>query len=682
MQRQSLKKLISCMRNFKALGIGLVVLIVSLNAHSAVTLEKQYKVADNALYFNGRKVGQGEGNRTVGPYDYAFGPIISVHGDAIKKHKDFIFTTWYAGGKFNRHVMLSRYNMKTGVVRTIEFPHTHTGFRGDWWVGESHNTIAVGISPLDDTIHMLYDMHAYRNTGKFRNDYFRYAYSRKNAATVADRDFNLSLFVQDKPGDYNHVSLNGRAEPAQFEGLTYPRFFLNEDGDLLMHMRRGGNNNGAYVFSKYNARTSRWDELTQFNHMNAKRKGNRYNWGLYGSMKYINGKLRVGFQVRSGNNNDKFQYQNGIYYAYSDDQSGRTQWKDHTGKGFNIPFVNPDMIKIFEPGNLVQARGRNQVHIVRGFDFTVTRRGDVHIVSHVTDNANKVTRSAHTYKPAGESSFITTTDISRSGDLYTYANDVYIIALKGGRPYIRRAEGGTNNFETVYESKHGQRFSHGVPYIHEGKVYYYLQARGSGSARPTYVQIIDLGIIGQKSNTRGPEGYNFAARDGETVNVRGTMDIAYGAEGSFYYHYNQTGNLQCSNAVFGDPRPGVAKDCYVKAASVTPAFNASSPSSSNPSSVGSASACNGRVRLTRQNKVEIDLNRTNCVIFADNLSGRTLQVWDSDIHACNFRGTVAARGGSGRLNVSNDYVSSNEFTGRTVRLSPRNNCNYVTLGYY
>lgn len=707
MQSRKSKIIISCKHSFKTLGIGVAVLIASLNSHAAVTLENQYKVTDDALYFDGRKVGSGQGNRTGNAYDFKFGPRISAHGDAIKKHEDFVFTTWYRGGKYDRHVMLSRYNIKTGVLKTIEFPHTHTGFRGNWWIGESHNTIAVGISPLDGTIHMLYDMHFYHNTGRFKNDYFRYSYSRKNAATVPDKDFNLSLFVEEKPGDYTHVSLNGKPNPARYGGLTYPQFFLNENGDLLMHMRRGGNNNGAYVFSRYDARTSTWDRLTQFNHISAQRKGNSFNWGPYGGMKYINGKLRAGFQKRSGNNNDKFQYQNGIFYGYSDDPTGKSQWKNHNGQGFNIPFANPDIMKIFEPGNLVQAKGKDQVHIVGGFDFTVTGRGDVHFVSRVEDRTNKVARNAHTYKPAGNSSFITTTNISHTGKLYTYGNDVYIIGLKDGRPNILKTLGGTNNFETVYETKRGQKFSHGVPYIHEGKVYYYLQAEGTGSARPAYVQVIDLGVGEVNPNARGPEGYNFAAREGTTVNVRGTMNIAYGAQGSFHYHYNQTEDLQCSDAIFGDPKPGVAKNCYVQAVnglssssspSQSPSASQSSGSTlssisnpsprSNPSSRsssssgGSASQCNGRVRITRGEKIEIDLRTANCVIFADNLSGRTLQVWDSDTRACDFRGTVAARGGSGRLNISNDYVSSSIFAGRTLMFSSRNRCNHVTLRYF
>jgi len=194
----------------------LLLAFTALPAWAEVTLVDEYKVSDVGLFFDGRQLSYGElaqASKTEPTYDFKFGGRISPHGDCIKKLDHYIFTTWYRGGKFDRHVMLSRYNTQTGVLKTIEFPHQHTGFRGDWWIGESHNTIAVGISPKDGRIHMLYDMHSYNNND-FRNDYFRYAYSKENAATVPDEDFKLNLFVKDNQGDYTHVSLNGTPDPS------------------------------------------------------------------------------------------------------------------------------------------------------------------------------------------------------------------------------------------------------------------------------------------------------------------------------------------------------------------------------------------------------------------------------------------------------------------------------------
>ena len=39
-------------------------------------------------------------------------------------------------------------------------------------------------------------------------------------------------------------------EYSKYSALTYPQFFTNDLGDIFMYMREGGNNNGAYKFSK------------------------------------------------------------------------------------------------------------------------------------------------------------------------------------------------------------------------------------------------------------------------------------------------------------------------------------------------------------------------------------------------------------------------------------------------
>lgn len=63
----------------------------------------------------------------------------------------------------------------------------------------------------------------------------------------------------------------------------------------------------------------------------------------------------------------------------------------------------------------------------------------------------------------------------------------------------------------------------------------------------------------------GPEGYAYVGKEGATVNVNGTMDIAYGAYGSFHYLTGVTLDRTCDTSNFGaDPAFGVAKACYVR----------------------------------------------------------------------------------------------------------------------
>ncbi|GAC12649.1 BNR-4 repeat-containing protein [Paraglaciecola chathamensis] len=485
-------------------------LLTAFTLHAQVTLKQQVKISEEGLHFDGENLDFSNVTTpdTGEKYDYFFGPNISAHGDAVKTYKHFVFMTWYKGGKSERNVMLSRYNTLSGELSTIEFPHRHTGFRGDPLVGESHNTIGLSVSPINGTIHMVFDMHAYDNNnhgGKFKDDFFRYSYSIPGAAELPHSDFTLDKFVKDTSevsqgdNDYKHLTMTGDlSDKENFARLTYPKFFTTVDGTLLLYMRLGGNNNGAYVFNRYDAETETWSTFTKFNENNQKLKGNSYNWGLYGNMKYVNGKLRVGFQQRSNDNSDKYKYQNGVYYAYSDHPDGFGDWKNHKGEPMTWPLINSDEIKVFEPGDYISHTEANSVYIVGSFDWTVTEKGDIHIISKVrsTDRGRADYEEVyiHSYKPAGAEEFIISTDFPGASEIYTSGDNVYIVGLGGGRPYVEKAQGGTNNFVRVYEASDGPVFDHGTLYIKDGKVYYYLMERTSGNAMPLYLQIIDLDL--------------------------------------------------------------------------------------------------------------------------------------------------------------------------------------------
>ena len=469
-----------------------------------VTLQKEIKVTDLAMYFDGVKVPLSQSANSTTGYDFVYGRALTPHGDCIKVYGKYVFMTWYRGGKTDRHVMLTRYNTETETMKTIEFPHQHTGYDGKWWIGETHNTISVGICPKNGTIHMLYDMHRNANVDSFvaNDDVLRYSYTVAGAATVPDAEFTIDKFVQSSNNNYKHSSFPGINDANTTGLLTYPDFFVNDEGDLFMKNRFGYSENGKFLFAKYDG--NQWVGYTDFNRSNASNYDSAYNWGLYGDIKFLNGKIRVGFQQRANIKNDRYLYQNGFYYAYSDDPSGLTQWKDHAGNGFTRPLSNSDLIKISEPGDVVTTTEKDMAYMVSGFDWTVTKNGDVHFIGKVKDNSTTSstagqTKYVHTYKPAGTSSFITTTDFAGADELYSNGEYVYIIGLtSGGRPYVERALGGTNAFTRVYEATGGKTFEKGVVNIYDGKLYYYLLEKGasvSGDARPTYLQIIDLAIV-------------------------------------------------------------------------------------------------------------------------------------------------------------------------------------------
>ncbi|WP_282035774.1 BNR-4 repeat-containing protein [Saccharicrinis aurantiacus] len=469
------------------------IMITYTQAFAQVSLLDEVVISNKTLFFDGVKVDLDHTANSTTGYDYVYGNALTPHGDCIKAYKEFVFTVWYRGGKSDRHVMLTRYNTLTKVAKTIEFPHQHTGYDGKWWIGETHNTIAVGICPKDESVHLLYDMHRNGNVASFGDDHFRYSYSVTGAATVADADFELNKFEDSGSGTYKFNYLPGVDDENTTKLLTYPAFFTNGQGDLFMKMRFGYDKNGKFLFAKYDGND--WEGYTEFNRMGASGFGSDYNWGLYGDLKFLNGKLRIGFQRRSDNRTDKYQYQNGFYYAYSDDPSGVSQWKDYTGEGFSIPLAISDKTLISEPGDLVETTQKDMVHMVSGFDWTVTENDDIHFIGKVKDNENNVTKYVHTYKSVDDAEFTTTTDFGGAEALYAAGSDVYIISLKNSRVNIVKTEGGTSNFQQVYQSTSGPTFDKGVPYVYEGKLYYFLkESGGSGDERTTYLQIYDLDI--------------------------------------------------------------------------------------------------------------------------------------------------------------------------------------------
>ncbi|WP_040394574.1 BNR-4 repeat-containing protein [Catenovulum agarivorans] len=696
----------------KSLALYAAMLGLSATQASAqVTLETQVKISDYGLHFDGDDLDYGNvGNPDTGSkYDYFFGRSISAHGDAVKVYKHYVFMTWYRGGKYDRHVMLSRYNTQTGSIATIEFPHQHTGFRGDPLVGESHNTIGIAISPINGTIHMVYDMHAYDDNnhgGKFKDDYFRYSYSVPGAADVSDANFTLNKFVKDTSSvsqgsnDYKHLTMTGNlADKGNFARLTYPKFFKTTDGTLLLYMRLGGNNNGGYVFNRYDATTQTWSKFTEFNVVTAKNFGNDYNWGLYGNMKYVNGKLRVGFQQRSSINTDRYKYQNGVYYAYSDHPEGFGQWKNHQGQPMTWPLVNSDEIKVFEPGNYITGHtDANSVYIVGGFDWTVTAKGDIHMISQVrSSDKNRSDYQEvmlHSYKPAGASNFSISTDFSGAEEIYTAGDNVYVIGLNNGRPFVEKAQGGTNNFVRIYEDTDGMQFDHGVVEIENGKIYYYLMAKGSGNALPLHLQIIDLGLEDEnvpevafpQSSMQVEEGYDqlsfkvtaqspVAGRTIDKVDlyVDGNFIRTDSADPFVWGHQNKPNELL-----------GLSAGTHTFTAIATDSAGIEGQATMDLTVTVPANGCTSTTVLTWDTHTEVTLSGANpCIEFDRSLAGSTVQFWDSDDNnSCDFRGTVTSVDGAGTLTIDANYKQQSDFTGTILKLSANNACQFIKVRAY
>lgn len=60
--------------------------------------------------------------------------------------------------------------------------------------------------------------------------------------------------------------------------------------------------------------------------------------------------------------------------------------------------------------------------------------------------------------------------------------------------------------------------------------------------------------------------WDFCAKENRACNVHGVFDIAYGANGRFFYRQNVNvrGSFMCNNRTFGDPAVGAEKACFIK----------------------------------------------------------------------------------------------------------------------
>ena len=464
--------------------IAFLMCIFAQKAGAQVRLIDEVRISDKGLYFNGDKVSASEfpTYEDKPGYDYYFGRRITPHGDCITAYGKYVFLTWYRGGESDRHVMLSRYNTETQSLATIEFPHQHNGYLNSVHVGESHNTIAVGICKLDSTIHLLYDMHGYSefrpSDGSLANDYFRYSHSRKGALTVPDSAFTIDQFYPKRL--YLKAGEN-------YKKLTYPKFFENTEGALMVCMREGGSTNGKYMFCKYDL--DGWTGWTDFNVLNAKNYPEvNFNWGLYGDIKYQAGKMRIGFHTRYAISTDKHVLNNGFHYAYSNDPAGKTDWFNYKDEAISLPVINPDNLLFYEPADLISSNATDASYISSGADWTVNDRGDIHFRTRVKGSS---WIEVHAFKKAEDTEFTITTSYP-GGDLYGVGNNIYLISLEKGYPTIYVAEGGTNDWQQLYRATSGKRFRHGNVVIEDGLLYYYLMEESTGDAQPIYLQTYEL----------------------------------------------------------------------------------------------------------------------------------------------------------------------------------------------
>lgn len=110
----------------------------------------------------------------------------------------------------------------------------------------------------------------------------------------------------------------------------------------------------------------------------------------------------------------------------------------------------------------------------------------------------------------------------------------------------------------------------------------------------------------------------------------------------------------------------------------------SAPSSSSKSSSSSSAAngCGTTINVAWDTHTELTVSNSTCIRFDRDLTGKTLQAWDSDTNtSCDYRGTLTSVNGTGSLVIDANYATTAALKGTTFKFSG-GTCAYIKVRTY
>ncbi len=258
-----------------------------------------------------------------------------------------------------------------------------------------------------------------------------------------------------------------------------------------------------------------------------------------------------------------------------------------------------------------------------------------------------------------------------------------------------------NNFLNVDLNLHGGWERHNlirhntiaVPFEHRS------WANGAPEADATW-QPIWIGSGDHASKWSGPTGPNNvfvdntlkkAKSQGASISRWGLFDepgVEYATnwDGSGYKHVNINGtavstwNQEIAEGVFSQiPSSGVS----IAGGSWTRPVDRDDSDSSDPTDPPVSGSCDSTVNYVWKEQQEVVISRDQCLQIDQDLSGKTVQVWDSDANSsCDFRGVVETADGTGSIAVTSNYVAGTALTGSVVKFTASNGCDFVKFRAY
>ncbi len=519
--------------NFKHLITSIIVVIFCLNMsviHSQVELEKHDALKQEALrfwYANSSKP------------SHKFSRNISLTGDCMQYANGYLFFSWYKGGMTTRNLMLSRLNIATNKWTTIQFSDKSSLYTGGEYKGggNSHRTAAVGVSKIDGTVHLVYDMHA---------DNLKYRFSEKGIAFAPDSEFTADKFSAKR----NYLR---PGEP--ITSFTYPNIAVTNEGELILEYRKGTSRQGDKFLIKYDG--NQWSKATRV--MQGDNQNPEFN--QYGGFRYFFDRLYMGSAVRV--KGDAIEFNKGFYFADAGKNGIDQDWKDINGNQHKLPIKG---LNAMNKLRIAQPLPKGNNGMTSAPSFVVSKNGAVHFTNRIPGQG-----TVHYYSKPGSSKMIKASGSSPGVSFPADDGRIYSIGLVGSKIRLQSTKEGEHNWRTDYNWGRKEQFDLMAFEYHQGKIYIVASEKKESDKLPLHYIVLNIKNIGPGNPTPptptpsvGPDGYTFAVNEGGTVNVSGTVNIAYGANGKFEFLKNVSANTPCNNTTFGDPTPGVKKACYIQ----------------------------------------------------------------------------------------------------------------------
>lgn len=168
-----------------------------------------------------------------GLFFVSYDGVVNVNSfqlSGVLTHGNYQFAAWYTS---SRATVLARRQLPSGAWSTLQLPHTLS-------ISDSHNVIALGVSPADGRIHVALDCHSSK---------LFYAVSEAGLAT------NGASWTASRFG----AITNTLAGLNIGTSITYPQFVITPDNLLQFVYRSGVSGNGATQLAEYNG--GKWNDV-------------------------------------------------------------------------------------------------------------------------------------------------------------------------------------------------------------------------------------------------------------------------------------------------------------------------------------------------------------------------------------------------------------------------------------